>query len=156
MKKTILFLTIILITNLSFSQSSENQNKEVNGTSLEEYNYMTKGFQIQKSSGLDMKNGYNLNNIANITKGNYSFSFNALIRTEKKELAGILIIANSQVSGRNYYLGMPVNNSQLQLDFENDIRNWDESMTTAYAQSLSELYSKTAMNYYLGMNKKSE
>lgn len=27
-------------------------------TSLEEYNYMTKGYKIQKESGLDMKKGY--------------------------------------------------------------------------------------------------
>lgn len=29
-------------------------------TTLEEYNYVTKGYQIQKESGLDMKKGYRL------------------------------------------------------------------------------------------------
>ncbi len=152
MKRTILLLAFTLITNLSFSQTNENQNKEIKGTTIEEYNYMTKGFKIQQSSGLDMKSGYSIDNIASIVRGNYTFSFNALIRVEEKELAGILIIANSQVSGRDYYLGMPMNNEQLQTIFEKDIKSWDESMTTAYAQSLSKLYSKTNMLYYLKKN----
>lgn len=143
MKKTILLFTLILTTGITFSQNSQN-----NGTTLEEYNYMTKGIEIQLSSGLDMKSGYNIDKIDNIKRGNYSFSFNALLRTEEKELAGILIIANSQVSGRTYYLGMPINNLSLQPYFEDAIRNWDESMTTAFAQALSELYSKTLFSYY--------
>lgn len=150
MKKTILLFALILITNLSFSQTTEN-----NGTTLEEYNYMTKGFKIQQSSGLDMKKGYSFNNIDNITRGNYSFSFNSLIRTNENQLAGILIIANSQVSGRTYYLGMPINNPALQRHFENDIRNWDESMTTGFAQALSEIYSNTAMLHNIGADEKS-
>jgi hypothetical protein len=121
------------------------QTDGVNGTSIDEYNYMTKGYRIQKSSGLDMKRGYELSNIQDITKGSYSFSFNSLIRSEKNELAGILIIAYSNVSGRTYYLGMPINNPDLQPDFEGDVRSWDESMTTAYAQAVSELYSNTVL-----------
>jgi hypothetical protein len=118
MKKTFLLNTLLFTISISFSQE-----EKINVTSLDEYNYMTKGYKIQKSSGLDMKKGYDLENIQNITKGNYIFSFNSLIRNEKKELAGILIIAYSDVSGRTYHLGMPINNSELQSHFENDIRN---------------------------------
>lgn len=153
MKRTFLFLAIALVTQLSFSQTSVDQDDVAKGTTLEEYNYMTKGYSLQQSSGLDMKKGYNLESISNLKRGYYSFSFNALIRTEEKEFAGILIIANSQVSGRNYHLALPVNNSQLQPKFENDINSWDESMTTAFSQALSELYSNTAMSCYLEMNK---
>lgn len=151
MKQSILLITIILTSSLSFSQVSKSK-----GTSLEEYNYMTKGYKIQTTSGLDMKNGYNLDNIDNITRGNYSFSFRSLIRSDKKELAGILIIAYSEVSKRTYYLGMPINNSELQSLYENDIKRWDESMTTAFAQALSELYSKNTLSLYFDLNDKAD
>lgn len=156
MKKTILLLFIILLTNLSFAQNNNSSAKESTSTSQEEYNYMIKGYQIQISSGLDMKIGYNLKNIDIIKRGNYSFSFNALIRSKEEQIAGILIIGNSSVSGKDYYLGMPINNNGLQTDFENDIRKWDESMTTAFAQSLSELYSKSVLSYSYNKNKDSE
>ncbi|GAB4375210.1 MAG: hypothetical protein Kow0075_01440 [Salibacteraceae bacterium] len=143
MKKLALFVISIFITGLSFSQNSDNK-----GTTTDEYNYMTKGYEIQISSGLDPKSGYRLENIAEITRGSYTFNFNALVRSEKNELAGILIIAHSDVSGRTYYLGMPINNAELQEDFEDDIRSWDESMTTAYAKAVSELYALTINSCY--------
>jgi len=49
MKKIIgLFIMVFLFFN-AFGQTTE-----------EEYNYLTKGYKIQKESGLDMKKGYNL------------------------------------------------------------------------------------------------
>lgn len=148
MKRILHLFAIILTLNLSFSQTSE-----TNGTTLEEYNYMIRGYEMQLSSGLDMKRGYKVDNIDNITRSDYSFSFNALVRTKENKLAGILIIAKSEVSGRVYYLGMPINNAQLQKSFENDIKNWDERMTTAFAQALGELYSKQAILDYKEENK---
>lgn len=143
MRKIILLVLITTLSNLTFSQELET---EVLSTTLEEYNYMTKGYEIQQKSGLDMKKGYDIENIKTFLKGKYIFRFKALIRTEEKQIAGIIIIGHSDVSGRDYYLGMPINNRQLQLVFESDIRNWDESMTTAYAQAVSELYSSNLLN----------
>ena len=148
MKRILPLSAIILFFNLSFSQNSE-----TNGTTLEEYNYMISGYEMQISSGLDLKSGYKVDNIDSITKSNYSFSFNAFVRTKQNKLAGILIIAKSEVSGRTYYLGMPIHNTQLQKSFENDVKNWDERMTTAFAQALGELYSKQAILNYKEANK---
>lgn len=152
MRKSILLFLTVLLTHFVFSQSKEDKTNDIPSTSVEEYNYMTKGLKIQLTSGLDTKKGYTLENLKTIQRGSYSFSFKALIRTEEKQLAGIIVIASSQVSGRNYYLGMPINNDQLQSAFENDIKNWDESMTTAFAQAVSELFSKTIMNNYQLIN----
>lgn len=146
MRKIILLMLVVTLSNLTYSQ---NQETEPISTTIDEYNYMTKGYKMQQTSGLDMKKGYNIENIKTLLRGNYSFSFKALIRTEENQLAGILIIGHSDVSGRDYYLGMPINNRQLQLEFERDIRNWDESMTTAYAQTVSELFSNNTLNSYL-------
>jgi hypothetical protein len=148
MKRILPLFAIIFTLNLTFSQTSE-----INGTTLEEYNYMIRGYEMQISSGLDMKSGYKVDLINTVTRSDYSFSFNALVRTEEDKLAGILIIATSEVSGRTYYLGMPINNAQLQQSFENDVKNWDERMTTAFAQALGELYATQAILGYKETNK---
>ncbi|APY07268.1 hypothetical protein BWZ20_02660 [Winogradskyella sp. J14-2] len=143
MKRILPLFAIILTLNFSFCQSPENK-----GTTTEEYNYMIRGYEMQLSSGLDMKSGYKVDHIKTITRSDYSFGFNALVRTKDNTLAGILIIATSEVSGRTYYLGMPINNTQLQQSFENDVKNWDERMTTAFAQALGELYANEAILGY--------
>ena len=49
MKKVLSIFSLLVISSLVFSQ-----------TSMEEYNYVTKGLKIQKESGLDMKLGYSI------------------------------------------------------------------------------------------------
>ena len=146
--KRITLIICLLTTALTFSQEKE-KTKEFPGTTTEEYNYMTKGYKIQLSSGLDMKNGYSFDNLGTINKDNYGFNFQVLMRTEQNEMAGVLITAKSGVSGRTYYLALPFNNDELKLYFENDVKNWDESMTTAFAQAMSEVNSKLLINYFL-------
>ena len=51
MKKLILF-ALLMVSLTTFSQ-----------TTLEEYNYITKGYKIQLESGLDMKKGYSLSKV---------------------------------------------------------------------------------------------
>ncbi len=48
---------------------------------------------------------------------------------------------------------MPIHNAQLQQSFENDVKNWDESMTTAFAQAIGELYATQAILGYKEANK---
>jgi hypothetical protein len=50
--KTSLFLVLILFNLPSYSQ-----------TTLDEYNYITKGYKIQTESGLDIKKGYEVEDI---------------------------------------------------------------------------------------------
>lgn len=52
MKKIISFATFLLLISLAFAQT------EVEGTTEEEFLYITKGYKIQQESGLDMKRGY--------------------------------------------------------------------------------------------------
>ena len=147
--KTIYILVLLFFLSFALhSQTSPAGSAENISTTTEEYNYLTKGYKIQLSSGLDMKQGYSFERLAIITKGRYKFDFQAFFRSESNQLAGIMIIANSEVSGRDYYLAMPIENSELRKRFEQDVRSWDESMTTAFAQALGELYSNN-LSYYV-------
>jgi hypothetical protein len=56
MRKIILFALVVLSSMLSFAQDSTIDY----GTTLEEYNYVTKGYATQVEQGLDMKKGYEL------------------------------------------------------------------------------------------------
>ena len=67
------FVLFFMITNISFAQTKNSTtsskasvapektylvSEKTSVTTEEEYNYITKGYQIQLSSGLDMKKGY--------------------------------------------------------------------------------------------------
>lgn len=89
--KSVLFSLLILLS-LMFSFDTVNAQ-----TSLEEYNYVTKGYKIQIESGLDMKKGYEFEAIDEKSTDIRSAKLNALHRvlpTGKKEIAAYLIIYN--------------------------------------------------------------
>src|SRR5687768_11609928 len=78
MKKALLLFAAALFVQLTFAQE---------GTTLEEYNYITKGLDIQMKSGLDMKKGYELKPIFSATEGNRSVSFSELLKgTDKRAI----------------------------------------------------------------------
>lgn len=85
MKKTILTAILVLVFMAGHSQ-----------TSLEEYNYITKGYQTQIEQGLDMKKGYELNKINSVTVKERTVELKSLIRNKngKKEIAAYMIIYN--------------------------------------------------------------
>lgn len=127
MKKfTLLF--VLLVSNFIYSQ-----------TTLDEYNYMVKGYKIQVTSGLDPKAGYVVQDITTINKSDYTFKFKALLRSDDT-LAGIIIVSHSNIWGNTYYIGLPVANLEFHQKYEAQISAWDEPMTTAYANALSEMY----------------
>lgn len=125
---------------------------EPNGTTLEEYNYMTKGYKIQISSGLDMKKGYVIENITKYSTSAYDFDFKNLLRETTKTSAGIILVATSKVWGNVYYLSIPINNDDLLADFNAKIELWDEPMVTAYSNATTSLMSQL-FNFYNYNNK---
>ena len=80
-----------------------------------------------------MKKGYEFSNFAVTNIGAYNFDFKKLIRTNTQEVAAILIIAKSKVSGSTYYYAIPKNNMDLLERYYGEIGALDESMTTALA-----------------------
>lgn len=130
----ILFTTLFLLILISgYAQPSSIPAP----TTEEEYNYLTKGYRVQIESGLDMKKGYTFIDMGEVKQGLYTFQFKNLLRVEKNELAGMLVITKSEVSGKSYYICIPINNAELLSRYYNDINVWDESLTTAYCYVIS-------------------
>lgn len=131
--KSIVVLFFVLTGASAWSQGASQESK----TSEEEYNYLTKGYRVQIESGLDMKKGYILQDMGDVKQGSYSFAMKVLIREAKEELAGILVVTKSDISGKTYYVCIPINNPDLYSRYYADINGWDESLTTAYCYVVS-------------------
>ena len=92
---------IILMSRVSFSQ-----------TTLEEYNYVTKGYKVQIESGLDMKKGYRFEDIHTIHI-QYSdgiereTQFKALFKEGQKQPSAILCIYSHSDDGMKDYICIP-------------------------------------------------
>ena len=100
MKSTVMAIlaTIVLCSVQAFSQ-----------TTLEEYNYVTKGYKIQFEGGLDMKKGYRFEEVTqHNTKSAFlgvmrNTTFKALFRDgETKPCALLCVFSKSSVRGTDY------------------------------------------------------
>lgn len=133
-------ITLLLIMFSAFSYAQD----KPNGTTLEEYNYMTKGYKIQISSGLDVKKGYRIDDVTNYATSLYDFNFKSLVREKDGVSAGLILVATSKLWSNVYYLSIPIENVELMKLFNADVNLWDESMTTAYSEAstfmMSQLY----------------
>lgn len=73
-------------------------------TTLEEYNYLTKGYKVQMESGLDMKKGYELSSVDAETTSQRNAELKVLhrLKNSKKEIAAHLIIYNKTGNEKEY------------------------------------------------------
>jgi hypothetical protein len=121
--KKITLLFILFVSVFSYAQQS---------TTLEEYNYMTKGYKVSIDSGLDIKKGYRVEDAMDIPIGNYRFVFKSLVR-DNNTLAGLILISTSNLWGNVYYTAIPVNNSELSVAYFQKLIEWDKEMLNAYS-----------------------
>jgi hypothetical protein len=129
-----------MFLTLSSSSYSQDSNTQAKGTTEEEYNYLSKGYKVQIESGLDMKKGYVFQDFGEVKQSSYSFNFKLLMRETKREVAGILVITKSEVSGNTYYVAIPIKNSDLMPKYYAVINGWDESLTTVYCYVISSYF----------------
>ena len=134
--KALIFL-ILASPSMHLLGQSDSVMVNVAPTTVEEYNYLTKGYKIQVESGLDMKKGYHFEDVGEHQIGTYEFKIKNLIREDENELAGILIITYSTTSGITYYTGIPVNNSQLMDQYVQQVSKWHGQMMGAYCSLLT-------------------
>ena len=125
-------------------------------TTMEEYNYMTKGYKIQTESGLDMKKGYYFEEMGEHKIGNYVFNVKKLIRENLHELAGTLIISHAEISGKTYYTAIPVNNAELMKLYGAEVGKWDGGLTGAYCYLISAYLSDYILSAHIGQHKPKE
>ncbi|MBA4196035.1 MAG: hypothetical protein C0459_00645 [Chitinophaga sp.] len=84
-------------------------------TSLDEYNYVTKGYKVQIESGLDSKVGYKLSDIGNKRFSLGSVTIKKLIRTTNNSIAAYMIIYTPNSGGSTQYFCIPHPNSSLEV-----------------------------------------
>lgn len=101
---TALLLTILFGTTKLYSQT-------VLTTTEEEYNYVTKGYQVQIESGLDMKKGYTFKDLGywslKYDDGSRGFSFKGLYRGADTKPCAIMAIYQKKdgekITYKEYY-----------------------------------------------------
>ena len=109
MKKILLMLVIVLWVVSSNS-------KLLAQTTMEEYNYVTKGYQVQIESGLDSKKGYEVVSLKKDTAGIRTAELKVLYRLkdEKKEIAAYMVVYQKFGDTKRYYC-IPHPNSDKEI-----------------------------------------
>lgn len=127
----------LLVTLLSIS-ISQGQTK-VGITTEEEYNYMTKGFQVQISNGLDMKKGYKIGKTTNIEDEYYGFKFIPLYRLVSNDslLVGHIVKATSYTWDNVYWYCLPISQRELTNKTFTEINKLDKSMSNSFFRAFA-------------------
>lgn len=145
MKKLLSILILSFFVKFSFAQ----------GTTQEEYNYITKGYKVQIESGLDMKKGYSLTDMGSwsLTSGNEKrvCEFKGLIRgNETSPSAVMMIYKRTDIpNGAVYYICIPSYDASSEiwkqtLDFINSTFKDNNHMTLTVMWALMKFGSKNS------------
>lgn len=103
---------IFFIAFKTFSQT-------VAPTTLEEYNYLTKGYKTMIESGLDMKKGYSFKEIGTYSTNSRNCTFKALYRDKETKTCGYLCIFK-RLDGGLCYICIPTSDASIDL--------WDKTL----------------------------
>ena len=147
MKKLILTAIILFTCFAGQTQKIKKVNIEKETTkpfktTEEEYNYLTTGYAIQISSGLDMKKGYEIYNIDSKIEGIRSAELKCLIRNNmpQKEIAAYLIIYKMNNVIKDY-ICIPGPNSDNDILRKYFIHLYDTPLSSEKLQLISYLIS---------------
>ena len=148
----------LMINNISFAQTKNSTtsdkvlattektylvSEKTSITTEEEYNYITKGYQIQLASGLDIKKGYAVGNEILFVDGAYHITLIPIYKVVNNEnvLVGYVCNALSKVWNKTYWFGFPIGNKAL-LDksFESIGSTLDKAMILAIFKAFAHYY----------------
>jgi hypothetical protein len=158
MKKMFFSVILTLLSIFTFSQSDPWE------TTIEEYNYVTKGYAVQLEQGLDMKAGYEfedmkmgfnrLHSISTGDGGKISVEIKLLINKNKEHIERAIMVAykyeNEEGISYNRYLCIPNNantgystlSTELWNKHFDEIKYYDSNdllaLTWAYSKVLSD------------------
>jgi hypothetical protein len=99
--KHLLFFVVLFLTQVGYSQSCK-----TSGTTMEEYNYIVKGYKVQMESGLDMKKGYDFKEIKTVDFDGRKVVYKELIK-DGKDLRAIMAIFTGK-NGLTSYFCVPL------------------------------------------------
>ena len=106
MKKTIL----LLITFSAICLTSKTINAQ---TTMDEFNYITKGYKIQLESGLDMKAGYEFTKIDDVVIGERSVALSKLVNNKTRVVGYLIVYKKSNKDSE--YICIPNPNSSYEV-----------------------------------------
>ena len=137
MKKSILLLCILTVSLLTTRVTAQ--------TTMEEYNYVVKGYKVQVESGLDMKKGYELTQIDKTSAGERVASLSKLVKvtgTQKKTVAYMLAYNKSGGATDYYCIPQPNSDDEIRDLFWKSLYN-GEGDHSAKLQLFTYLLSRT-------------
>lgn len=119
-------------------------------TTLEEYNYITKGYAIQISSGLDMKKGYELYDHESVVAGVRTVDIKVLKRTESSETAAFMLVYQKGSNPKEYLcVPHPSSDPEVINKFWNSLYDGGDSNQNSRLQLITMSLTYT-MNWYCG------
>ncbi|MBF2709246.1 hypothetical protein [Flavobacterium soyangense] len=104
-----------------------------------EYNYLTKGYSETISKGLDLKQGYELQDLYLHSDSLYDFDFKLFVNQKTKKTQGVLVTAVSKLWGNKYFLCIPVDNPVLHQRYYDFLQTWDKDILKGYSTALTEI-----------------
>ncbi len=105
MKKFTITLLLVVVTTLSYSETK---------TTLEDYNYLTKGLKFQLDNGLGIKQGYNLKQIGQFNNSvEYCKIFAFYKESNPDEIIAALVTIETK--DKVHYLCIPNENSDINI-----------------------------------------
>ncbi len=102
MKRLFLFIAIACFASFAKAQ----------GTTQEEYNYVSKGYKIQVESGLDMKKGYKIVETERMLD---DVQVKFLFRESDQTLAATIIVWHAKFFNKDYYVCLPNSKASKEL-----------------------------------------
>lgn len=144
--KKILLVLLVATSGVIFSQN--NQAGETNKrqtTTDEEYNYLTKGYEISLETGSDIKSGYKLNKFKENIYDNYTIEYYSFDELKTAKTKCILIVLKKEKSKKDkaIYLCLPFNNQNLYQKFTKQKESLGLSMLIYLDYSIYALFSQT-------------
>ena len=141
MNRIILFTILLFTVSIVHSQTTQ-----------EEYDYLTKGYEESKRLGLDLKNGYTLEEIHKTDFEKYVFTYYAFTHVDTNKLKAVLIECVKVKDGKDNkikYLVLPLDNRKLIKCFADDAMGLGVSMGLLYDVSFAEFTSVLLNRNYL-------
>lgn len=133
--KKLLLVGMLLFNVVVFAQENTFE-KAKPVTTEKEYNYLTKGLKIQEDSGLDIIDGYELEELQNLKVSNYRFDFKYLKEINTQQRKALSVIIESKVTNTKYYVCIPVRNADLTNSYASYVNQFDVNMSKAFAIAL--------------------
>ena len=107
-------------------------------TTDEEYNYLTKGYELQLQNGSDFKSGYELKKIDEHKSGGFIVTYSLMNELASKTTKAVSIVLTKEKDSKNkvIYLCLPFNNTELLKKFVKDTESLGISMKMVFEASL--------------------